>query len=667
MCGISGLYVADGSYGIAEVVKKMVGLLRHRGPDRVGIWVDPQNRIALGHARLSIVDPTPRSDQPMASASGRYVLAYNGEIYNYRSLRSRLEEIGRSMKTSSDTEVLLEAIEAFGCDATLEMAEGMFAFALWDRTKEQLLLCRDRFGIKPCYWSWQRGVFAFASELKAIMRISSLGFTIEPAAIRSLLNFGYVQSPRTALTEVHQLEPGTILVISRNNPPKISHYWRLEEIKLQKANAHAGKSPDELLAEFDILLCEAVERYLCADVPVGTFLSGGIDSSLVTAVAARVAGRKIKSFSLGFAESAWDESKKARAIASHIGTDHHELELSPTNARDLVDSIPEFYDEPFADFSQLPTLAINRFAREHVKVCLSGDGGDELFAGYPRYQWSQDAWNTLSRMPSASQSRMLRYLRSRKLPTFTRRVLPARLSATVDELNKKLPFGRDIRIFSDFYRKMMQVGPDSLFDGPDVVDFDDWPAAKALTLTDKMQLHDLRRYMGDGILTKVDRASMSVGLEVRIPLLSEPLANFTFGLPEASRIGLAGLRNFQRQLTYRYVPRNLLDGEKQGFGFPVDSWLRTGLRDWVDDLLTSDGLRTIPYLRHEAVKRLWSEHRSGQAERHWQLWPAIMYVQWYRRWKSCLSASPQSEFRHGSRIANILQPDCALKTSVALT
>lgn len=642
MCAIAGLRLTDPSPDLFVCVKAMTERLQHRGPDGAGIWIDPSNLVGLGHRRLAVVDPSPRSNQPMHSAGGRYIIVYNGEIYNHTVLRQMLSSRGHAFRTTSDTEVLVEAIAAFGLRPAVEMIEGMFAFALWDQELRTLSLCRDRFGIKPCYWFWKNGVFAFASELKALLENPLCPHDLDPVAIRHLLDYGYVASPRTALADIEQLEPGKILDLRPGFSPRPQGYWDAVAARADNRKKHAGRQAADLIEHADAVVSDTVERYLSADVPVGTFLSGGIDSSLITAIAARQAPQRIRTFSVGFAEERWNEAHRAQAIATHLGTDHHTLHLSPADALALVEALPDIYDEPFADFSQLPTLALCRFAREHVTVCLSGDGGDELFGGYTRYAWAARSWTAIASLPEREQRARLTELERGEISASLRMLLP---DATLAELTKALPLGTGAHTFPAFYRRVMRCGAPSVFcpSGHATSAPDEWPALDTASLLDGMQAYDLRRYMGDGILTKVDRASMSTALEVRIPFLAEPVVDFAFGLEPEERQAAEVLRPLQRALTLRYVPEPLLDPGKMGFGFPIDSWLRTSLRDWADDLLSPRVLRGIPYLQHRLVERLWSEHRSGKAGHHWQLWPALMYVQWHERWRNHLRSSQGSK------------------------
>jgi asparagine synthase (glutamine-hydrolysing) len=449
-----------------------------------------------------------------------------------------------------------------------------------------------------------------------------------------VLDFGYVPTPHSIYVGMSQLEPGQVLVLDDGKAPKTYFYWTLGDAKRsQLSRPHS--TDQEQLETLDATLNAVIGRYLVADVPVGCFLSGGLDSSLIAAMAAQHSPR-LKTFAIGFKESRWDESWKARAIAAHLRTEHYELILESRDALSLVEALCEHYDEPFADFSQLPTLAVSRLAREHVTVSLSGDGGDELFGGYDRYSWSQNFWALITALPEPHRTSVLDHLAENKL----RIEMPATIAPAIEEvlveLPKKLPFGRAIRDFKDLYERIMRTGPISPFRPPCGFISEDhleWDDDTRLTLTDRMQLADMRRYMADGILTKVDRASMSVGLEVRVPLLNERVVQQAFALPERAKFGPDGRRGLQTALAFRYVPRELVDHPKMGFGFPIDVWLRTSLRDWASDLLSPASLADVPYIDPASVAALWRAHLSEQSSEHWRLWPVLMFVQWHRRWR----------------------------------
>ncbi|GGX69256.1 asparagine synthetase B [Tateyamaria omphalii] len=615
----------------------MTATLGHRGPDGAGVWSSDDGTVSLGHRRLSVVDLDDRASQPMKDASGRYVISFNGEVYNFRTLRKELSGAGYAMSTQSDTEVLIEAFANWGVRRTLDRIQGMFAFAVWDDVAKVFYLCRDRFGIKPCYWRFDSGVFSFGSEMKALFACAENPLPLNPAAIAHLLDFDYVPSPDSVFQGIQQLAPGELLIMKRGEPPTVSPYWSLETERKNRTGLLAERSDAELLDECDTLLNQVIEEYLDCDVPTGCFLSGGIDSSLISAIASRKLQSPLRTFSIGFSEASWDESGRARKIASYIGTKHEELILTARMAQDLVEAIPDYYDVPFADFSQLPTLAVSRLARNEVTVCLSGDGGDELFAGYDRYDWSQRIW-ALHRALPGPVYKGLNALCSSRFMRSVRSALPPHVSETVRRLPEFALNGAAPATFDDYYKTIMRNHPSCLHEGTATESLAStvpyWIEGAGLERLDSMQIADIRHYMGDGILTKVDRASMSVGLEVRIPFLNERMVDFAFSLPMRSRHSKSGLRSLEKQLAYRYIPKALLDSPKMGFGFPVDSWLRAELRDWAEDLLSHSRLKQLPYINAGKVRKLWDQHISGTVDRHWQLWPVLIYSQWMQRWKT---------------------------------
>lgn len=634
MCGITGFAAAAGIRKAGEKILAMAQTLNHRGPDHLATWTELETHsVALGHTRLSVMDPKSRSHQPMTSSNGRFVITFNGEIYNHLQFRSLLASEGVRFSTTSDTEALVEAINAWGIERTLVVLEGMFAFAAWDVVDRKLWLCRDKFGIKPCYWMWHDNALVFGSQIKSLLEWSGQPLQLDQDSVASLVDRGFIMSPRSIFLRIKQLEPGQVLSLKIGEEPNLQFFWSLRSAKQQQAKGRAYRPEVQLRRELDEILNDTIKQYMQADVPTGCFLSGGFNSSLVAAIACRHSARPIKTFAVGFAERQWDESWKARRVAKYLGSDHHEIILDAQGALEIVEDIPKYYDEPFADFSQLPTLAVSRLAREQVTVSLSGDGGDELFGGYDRYGWCQQFWELLSSLEPDLREKALKFLECNRVSI---RSSAAQMNHTLFEVSKHLPFGYPVATFRDLYSRVTTTGPGSLFDG-DGIRFqgDDlfWnDSDEFLTLTDRMQLQDMRRYMGDGILTKVDRASMSVGLEVRVPLLSEQVVDYAFGLPEWAKYAGQSQRDLQKTLSYDYIPRQLLDYPKMGFGFPIDEWLRTSLREWAEDLISVQSLENVPYLKSQSVRALWLAHSSRHSDEHWRLWPVLMYVQWYRHW-----------------------------------
>lgn len=639
MCGIAGLLMShetDG--GLNRRISAMTDALVHRGPDDGNVWISPERGIALGHRRLSIIDVHVRARQPMVSHDQRWVLTYNGEIYNYADLKQQLARLGVSFQTSSDTEVVLACIAQWGIYKTLSLIEGMFAFAVWDRHEHKLYACRDRAGIKPFYWAFQNGVFAFGSELKTIFKSRAIDLQIREEAVFHLLDFGYIPSPLSIFKDVWKLSPGHMLVVSQGKAPEIECYWSCQAERIKNIGKIDARSDEEIISELDGLLTSEIEQYIIADVPLGSFLSGGIDSSLVTAIAARRVGPDFQTFTLGYCEEAWDESNHAREVALALGTKHSELILKDQDIEGLIKEIPAHYDEPFADFSQLPSMAIARFAHKKVRVCLSGDGGDELFAGYTRYDWFYRFWKLMKRLNPQQREALL---------------LTASLAQPCQKDSSSAQIGREIERFLPvlaaerdnpklFYRRILSFGPSPLYRSENSYEplVPEWATDEKMDFMAKMQMADFRHYMSDGILTKVDRASMSTGLEVRVPLLAESVVSFAFGLPLRARYRSHQLRYIQRELARRYVPDTLVNHPKMGFGFPIDKWMTTSLKPWMKDLLSESNLARFPYLNKEEIQLVKDVPTHNETRRYMRLWPILMYLQWDQHWRSDFNHSP---------------------------
>ncbi len=651
MCAIAGfIETAAGGPGteraesLSRRARAMADRLAHRGPDEAGAWAEGEAGLAFGHRRLAIIDLTPAGRQPMVSASGRFVLCYNGEIYNAEDMRRDLEAEGHAIawRGHSDTEALLEACAAWGVEQAISRAIGMFAFALWDRAERRLWLARDRIGIKPLYWCAQdwpggRGLFLFASELRALEAHPGFRPEIDRDALAAFVRHNYYPDPHTVYRGTRQLPPGHLLTVAPGKAPEIRPYWRLEDALVRGRAAPFEGSEREAIDALEALLGDAVRRRMVADVPLGAFLSGGYDSSTVVALMQAASARPVRTFSIGFRESAYDEAMHARAVARHLGTDHTELHVTPREAQDVIPHLPEIYDEPFADASQVPTFLVSRLARGSVTVSLSGDGGDELFAGYNRY-----AQGLLFRRYTA------------RVPRALRRVLAALIRATppgaIDALFALLPESRRPRLASDklrkladilpeegdsFFRKLTSHWPDprALVPGalePETVITDRGAERIAPDFIDRMQYRDILTYLPSDILTKVDRASMAVSLEARVPLLDHRVVEFAWSLPFSLKIRRGERKWLLRQVLYRHVPRALVDRPKMGFGIPIDAWLRGPLRDWAEDLLDERRLREGGLFEPTPIRKRWQEHLTGK--RNWQdsLWTILMFEAWRR-------------------------------------
>ena len=615
----------------------MAARLYHRGPDGDGVWTDAGAGLALGHRRLAILDLSSTGYQPMASADGRHVIVYNGEVYNFSELRAELEVEGVAFRGSCDTEVVVEAIAAWGLERALGRMVGMFALALWDKAERVLYLARDRLGIKPLYWGACGGHFLFASGIKALRAHPAWTAGVDLEALATYLRFGYVPSPRSIYTGISKLDPGTFLTLREGGEAEIQRYWDLREITSSTCARQGDLDDTEAADQLDDLLRHAVKGRMAADVPLGAFLSGGVDSSTVTALMQAQSSHPVKTFSIGFSESAFDESSEAAAVARHLGTDHTELIVSPADARAVIPHLPDIYDEPFADSSQIPTYLVSRLARGQVSVALSGDGGDEIFAGYNRHRLAAGPWPRLERVPLA-----LRRLASsslRGLPPalwdFLFSLSPKRLRhvLTGDRMHK-LALVLSSANGADLYGRLVSQWPDPeslviedaregerIWDDPELVR--DLPDLMA-----RMRYMDTVGYLPDDILTKLDRASMAVSLEARVPLIDHRVAEFAAGLPPDMLIRDGCGKWLLRQVLHRYVPEKLVTRPKTGFGVPLDSWLRGPLRDWAEGLLSRSRLKEEGFFAPAPVRRAWKEHLSGRRNHQHKLWAVLMFQAW---------------------------------------
>jgi len=638
MCGIAGLleFGAARKWDVQTSAAAMGARLVHRGPDANGTWSDPDAGVALSHQRLSIVDITDAGAQPMTSRDGRWVISYNGEIYNCAELIRELNP--QNLRGHSDTEVLLEACAKWGVEATLERTAGMFAFALWDRQARTLWIARDRLGIKPLYVAVEPDGIAFASELKALAVSPTFRPDIDMAGLGSYLRHGCFPAPATIFANTEKLQPGHLLKVTHTGEITRKAWWPVRD-RFSELPKHTG-SDTEAENSLDDLLRQVVAEHLISDVPVGAFLSGGIDSSLVVSIMKQVARGKVSTFSIGFDEERFNEADAARAIAEHLGTDHHELIVSPRDAMDVIPTLAEMYDEPFSDSSQIPTYLVSRLAGQSVTVALSGDGGDEGFAGYTRYMGIEKIWNALHHVPAGGRRAMASVLKA--IPTQTwdacARAIPA--SRRPGFLGDKIHKGAgilDASSVDDMYRQLISqwAHPETLTATGEAPIGWSIPGGNGYSpeeTIDRLRLHDIAGYLHDDILTKVDRASMAVSLEVRVPLLDHRVVEFGWQQRRDQLIKNGRGKNPLRRVLSRYVPEQLFDRPKSGFGIPLGEWLQGPLRDWAEDLLSSKSLEETGLVAAAPVRARWEEHLRGT--RNWQqsLWTILMLQQWSRHW-----------------------------------
>lgn len=644
MCGIAGFLTRDWPEDAAARIKMMTDAIVRRGPDSAGRWLDPTAGIALGHRRLAIVDLSPAGYQPMRSASGRYQIVFNGEIYNHAEIRQTLAETGNAPEWcgSSDTETLVAGFDVWGIESTIARTVGMFAMAVWDRKKRQLTLVRDRLGEKPLIYGWQGAgagsVFLFGSDLSAMQAHPNCQRSLSRAAVTQFMRHGHVGESNTIYEGLHKLPPGCSAVVSFDAPEVvITRYWSAVEVSERPV---LRQSPPATIDALEALLSDAVGRQMVADVPLGAFLSGGVDSSVVVALMQAQSAQAVRTFSIGFNERRYDEAGFAKAVAEHLGTNHTELYVSDNDLRDLVPRLASVHDEPFADSSQIPTLLVSQLAREHVKVALSGDGGDELFCGYDRYRQGAALMQRVQWLP---------YPLRRMAAAFMRAIPPRgwdmALKSFRDVPEGKEPNGQRLHRLSEYlesssvdelHRKLVSRWrhPDAVVMGarePLSLLAELAPPPSYRPAEERMMLLDTLTYLPDDILTKVDRASMYVSLECRAPLLDHRVVEFAWGLPLSLKLRDGKSKWALRQVLYRHVPADLIERPKMGFEVPVGLWLRGPLRDWAEDLLTPASLDAGGVFNTVLVRQIWSEHQSGRFNHGLQLWNVLMFIAWQAR------------------------------------
>ena len=639
MCGLTGFLDRSREKGPGDLESMITGMadtLAHRGPDDRGVWVDAEAGLALGHRRLSIIDLSPEGHQPMASASGRYVIAFNGEVYNHRELRRELAASGEHFRGHSDTEVMLAAVSRWGVNEALRRFNGMFAFALWDRKERRLFLVRDRLGEKPLYYGWMGKSFLFGSELKSLCAHPDFQGEIDRDALVLYLRHNYIPAPFSIYKGIYKLPAGMMLAINPTEGrslPETVPYWSLREVA-ESAIAHPFEGADEDAADaLETLLRDAIQLRMEADVPLGAFLSGGIDSSLVVSLMQAQSKQAVKTFTIGFSEKGYNEAEHAKAIAQHLKTDHTELYVTPEEAMAVIPSLPILYDEPFADSSQIPTFLVSKLARRYVTVSLSGDGGDELFGGYHRYFLGERLWGVIRRVPDGMRkigAKGMAHVSSR-LPFSADKAL--RLAEVLEADHGEAMYRAIISHTNRPADLVMGADePMTILNNPSV-----W--IKSPRLFERMMYFDTLTYLPEDILTKIDRASMGVSLEARVPLLDHRVVEFAWRLPLSMKVKSGCGKWPLRRILSKYVPPRLFERPKMGFGVPLGAWLRGPLRAWGENLLDEKRLRSEGFFDPVPIRRKWNGHLSGRENAQYYLWNILLFQAWLSAGRTGLGAS----------------------------
>lgn len=648
MCGITGFWNFHRTQTVCdslEYCRQMLKAIRHRGPDKQEIWHDNRQGIYLGHARLSILDLSPQGNQPMISRNGRFVIVFNGEIYNFHEIRNQLEKTARiPWRGHSDTEIILEGFEQWGIPKTLQELSGMFAIAIWDREENKLWLTRDRIGEKPLYYGLQNGTFFFASELKCFRNLPFATLSIDRNSLCLYLRHNCIPAPWSIFQNVKKLLPGTYLEISpseliSSTLPSPKYYWEPNHVLLEVKRHTFSGSFDNAVNDLEQLLLEVVRREMISDVPLGAFLSGGIDSSTIVALMQSISEKPIKTFTIGFFENQYNEAEHAKAVAHHLGTEHHERYISGTEALKVIPKIATIWDEPFGDSSQIPTYLVSEMAREHVTVCLSGDAGDEVFGGYNRYCWAQRMWSYFNTIPwhvRNAAGKAITKIRPSRLKTLLDTVQTVFPIPVINPSDKFFKFAdlMQVRAPADLYFDLVShwKNPSSLvLHSEEPQTLLSKPLDVDISYVEKMMYWDLLTYLPDDILVKVDRAGMSVSLESRIPFLDHSIVEFAWSLPIEYKVKNGLGKKILRSLLEKYVPKELVDRPKMGFGIPLDSWLRGPLREWAESLLSQNRLSDEGYFSPRIIRQYWQEHLSGAHNWQYHLWDILMFQDWLEK------------------------------------
>jgi len=652
MCGIAGQIVKNyrsSDFNLISSTTDMINKLNHRGPDDMNVWQDESLGICFGHKRLSIIDLSSKGRQPMCSADGRYVITFNGEIYNYLELKRELENSNQNIlskpiqwKGYSDTEVMLEAISRWGVYGATKRFTGMFSFALWDRSEKRLYLVRDRIGEKPLYYGWVDGVLLFGSELKALCAHPKWKGEIDRDSLALFMKFNYIPAPYTIYKQIRKLEPGCITHVSlmdKHEEFNCKRYWSIDNTVNQ-----SRLNIDEVTAvnKIESALSKSIERQMIADVPLGAFLSGGIDSSLIVALMQNLSTKPIQTFTVGFHDDSYNEANYAANVARHLGTEHKEFYVTAQDAIDVIPMLPNMYDEPFADSSQIPTYLISKLTRDHVTVSLSGDGADEFFGGYNRYLWGKNIWDRIKIFPLPLRKLIADLIKSPSPQTWDNlfsvlgRFLPNKYlhQSMGNKLHKLSKIVGATSANNVFFELISLWCNDDFVIGSKRISSKETDLLKKynnLDFTEFMMCVDMQSYLPDDILTKVDRATMSVGLESRAPYLDHELIELAWSLPLDMKIKNGKSKWLLRKILHKYIPKEMIERPKMGFGVPMDSWLRGPLRDWAEDLLSESKLKSDGYLKTSLVREKWDDHISGKRNWQYHLWGVLMFQAWLHR------------------------------------
>jgi asparagine synthase (glutamine-hydrolysing) len=647
MCGFAGFFsnrtlLRD---DFKDVLTKVGQTIQHRGPDDSGVWLDKSVGIGLVHRRLSIQDISPLGAQPMVSSSGRYIMVFNGEIYNFKTLRAELEKKGFVFRGHSDTETILASFEAHGIEKSLKLFSGMFAIAVYDRETKQLTLVRDRLGEKPLYYGWVNGYLVFASELKALQAFPFWEGEINRDALTLLLRHNYILAPHSIYKEIYKLPPATSVCIKLSSEqvghlPEPLHYWSLSRYFGQVKNTSI--TSEDATNQLDELLREVISEQMISDVPLGAFLSGGVDSSAIVAIMQQISSSPVRSFSIGFNEKKFNEAEYAKAVAKHLGTEHTELYVTAKDGLNIIPRLPALYDEPFADSSQIPTYLVAEMTKRDVTVALSGDGGDELFCGYSRYFKTAAAWSN-NNSKNAGLANKLVAMAIQYSPGILSKLIklfiPSQGHLSVNEIAEKISRRQlllSMNEFNEFYRQTISywTKPEHLVLGAKepLYSMREMPPVEIGSgLHKQMMWQDLNCYLPDDILVKVDRAAMACSLETRIPLLDRRIVEFALGLPIDLNISGKQGKQVLRDVLYRYVPRQLIEREKAGFAVPVGQWLRGELKEWAESLLEPSKLSAEGFWNVNLVRRKWDDHIAGRGDHEFHLWGVLMFQAWYEQ------------------------------------